>query len=362
MRVLHLLDPTSDWPALHAVATLVAAAPAEHALAILGAPALTRLAEHLGLPFDRLSNPRSPHGLGRYLAHRPAPTVIHAWSLTAAHAAQQTRLAAPVVLTLWQRPANVNWLQRRKLGRTIDRSRVNLVASASLPAEYAATIAPLADPRIIPLPVTTNRIDPSARDRFRTDWGFTPTTTAIACIADPARSADARMIGYQAGVLSIAGRTTAAIVPPDARDIERARRFRGHHKDREWEIVVEDRPLWEWLPACEVCVWSEDPGLRTGMRLMRTPPSAIGLAWAAAAGIPIIAEDVPATRELLGDNAATFVTPGNRLELNRALLRIIDDTELRAERIAAGRRAIAAFTPAIYISAMNSVYAQAATA
>jgi len=359
MRVLHLIDSAADWPALHAAATLHAKAPADHRIAIFGAPRLADLAAEWNLPFDRLPH-RASHGtLRRYLKHRPDTRLIHAWSMPSADRAARSATPLPLLLTLWQRPCRPNWLQHRRWRQAVERCRSITVSNASLIDEYARHRVTLNAPSVVPFPIEAARFDPSRRKNFRDDWGLTDATTVIAAIGDPAASSDARMIGYQAGVLSIAGRSTAAIVHPLARDVERARRFRGHHRDREWEIVTEDRPIWEWLPACDACVWTDDPGLRAGSPLRRMPPSPLALAWVAAAGIPIITEDVPATRDLLPSDAACFVTPGNRLELNRALLRVIDDHAHRTAITAVAKSAVANHTPAAFIAAMQPLYATA---
>lgn len=356
MRVLHLLDSASDWPAVHGVWTLATFEPEQHAVVVFGAPRLAALAASFGLVVDRVAAPASPRVLARLMDSRPRPNVIHAWSISAARRGLGVRPRADVVLSLWQRPVLGSLVVRRSMRRTLGGCRSVVFTGQSLRNEYAEVAALGPDAMIVEAPVSPRLFSSSNREAIRRDWSVSADTTVIAIIADPQPSADARHIGYQAGVLSIAGRRSAAIVPPNARDIERAMRFRRHHRDREWEIVVEDRPIWDWLPACDACVWCDDGALRTGMLSKRDPPSPIGVAWAAAAGVPIIAEDGEAVRALLGPEGATYVSPGSRLELNRGLLRVIDDSAWRAGRVSAAREFASRFTAERFRQAMNGVY------
>jgi hypothetical protein len=358
MRVLHLLDNSSDWPAMHAVATLAQAAPGVHDAVAFGGSATARLAKGLGLTVDRAPGAGTASPLRRLLEHRPKPDLIHAWSVGGALLAADVRPDVPALMWLWQRPHALGWFARRAAGRAFSHCGRVVTASESLTAEYASALRQPIEAAPIALPVNAARIDLSARERIRAEWMVTPDTTVITLIAEPAPSVDARMVGYQAGVLSIAGRRTAAITPSRARDVERARRFRGRHRDREWEIVVEDRPLWKWLPGCDVCVWIEDGALRTQLPLKRTPPACQGLMWAAAAGIPIVAENHPMPREMLGPDGAAYVAPGERLDLNRGLLRVIDDRAWRESRIAAARQAAQRFTAAAFADSAAAIYSE----
>jgi glycosyltransferase involved in cell wall biosynthesis len=62
---------------------------------------------------------------------------------------------------------------------------------------------------------------------------------------------------------------------------------------------------------------------------------------ALAAGTPVVAGDLDVLREVLSDEGALFVAPGDAEALAAALLRVERDPELRRALVAAGRRAVA---------------------
>lgn len=360
MRVLHLLDESADWPGVHGAASLAAHSAGVHACVLIGGGALPQFAAGLGLKADRIPRASTASPLRRLMAHRPKPGMVHAWSVKSAALAASVFPDIPAVLTLWQRPRALGWLDRRRAETAFGHCRRVMMTSSSLAGEYSAALGRPVNASVVELPVEAGRIDAKVRERVRSDWGVTPDTTVLAMIADPAASVDGRMVGYQAGVLSIAGRRSAAVMPSRARDVERARRFRGHHRDREWEVVVEDRPIWQWLPGCDVCVWIEDGAARTGYRLMRERPACLGIGWAAAAGVPVVAEDHAMPRELLGPRGAAYVAPGNRLDLNRGLLRLIDDQTWRTECTTAAREAALRLSPQRFAEVVDDAYANVA--
>lgn len=362
MRVLHLIDSHAGWPALHAASVLHAREPASHCVALFGAPELIDLAVELGVTVDRLPVRCTGATFARYLSHRETPSIIHAWSIPTLITARNISPSTPRVLSLWSRPSAMNALVRRRAARALATCRRILATNPAVTEAWSRALASTISAELLTLPVDPTRFHPGFRQSIRDQWGVTDDTTVIAAIGDPSHSVDARLIGYQAGVLSIAGRRSAAVTPSNGRDVERARRFRGHHKDREWEVIIEDRPLWHWLAACDACVWTDDSALQAGNRLNRIPPSPLGLTWAAAAGVPVIADNSPLVHELLGPDAATYVAPGKRLDLNRGLLRVIDDQPWRTARTTAARSAVAGMTPDAFDHAMQEIYAGASTA
>jgi glycosyltransferase involved in cell wall biosynthesis len=62
---------------------------------------------------------------------------------------------------------------------------------------------------------------------------------------------------------------------------------------------------------------------------------------ALAAGTPVVAGDLDVLREVLSDEGALFVAPGDAEALAAALLRVEREPELRRALVAAGRRAVA---------------------
>jgi glycosyltransferase involved in cell wall biosynthesis len=80
-----------------------------------------------------------------------------------------------------------------------------------------------------------------------------------------------------------------------------------------------------------------------------------------AAGVPVVATAAGAVPEVVGD-AAVLVAPGDPAALAAALVRVIDDTALRARLIAAGRVRASSFTWESAADSMIDLYGAAATA
>jgi glycosyltransferase involved in cell wall biosynthesis len=64
---------------------------------------------------------------------------------------------------------------------------------------------------------------------------------------------------------------------------------------------------------------------------------------AMAAGVPVVASDIPAIREVAGD-AAMLVAPGNADYWAEALSRVLENPSLQADLVGSGRRRAAAFS------------------
>lgn len=80
-------------------------------------------------------------------------------------------------------------------------------------------------------------------------------------------------------------------------------------------------------------------------------------AEAMANGIPVVASDLPAYRELLGDDEAGLLFPaGDAKAAAAALRRLSDDAALRATLGDAGRRRAARFAPDTVATAMRELY------
>ena len=77
---------------------------------------------------------------------------------------------------------------------------------------------------------------------------------------------------------------------------------------------------------------------------------------ALALGIPVIASDTGGLTELVGDGAGVLVPPGDPGALAAAVARMLDDGELRARCIAAGRARVERYTVRRMAEGMRAVY------
>jgi glycosyltransferase involved in cell wall biosynthesis len=86
-------------------------------------------------------------------------------------------------------------------------------------------------------------------------------------------------------------------------------------------------------------------------------PFGLAVLEAAQAGCPLVLSDIPSFRELW-DGAATFVTPGDEDGFVDAITRLLDQSDLRAERGRAAVARAARYTPAATATAMCGLFGQ----
>jgi phosphatidylinositol alpha-mannosyltransferase len=76
---------------------------------------------------------------------------------------------------------------------------------------------------------------------------------------------------------------------------------------------------------------------------LRSESFGMVLLEAMAAGVPVVASDLPAYRAILSPHCGMLVPPGDPQALAATLSRVLGDAQLRAELAAAGRREVAAY-------------------
>lgn len=337
-RTLHVIDADAGWWSLHAVGVLRRSSPNNHAALLIAGSSIDELANSVGLSsYSRISAPRCPvrnaaSALHRFVNHSGSFDEIHAWSAWTArvtHAAFPTRQRTA---TLTLGPSRLPALEARALRRVFAETRMTF-SSQTVRGEWSTALEQTINAQIVPLPIESTYAD---RVSVRQGWGMSQDVCAIGGLGSPMSNIDAKALAYQAGVMSFAGASAAAVVPAGARDLERAARFIERHEPR-WGLVIEPRPIWDWLCACDVVLWQGDRWRDTNLPSRRPPTGTHSLAWAAAIGVPIIAEDRPAARESVGDNGALFVPPRDALAMNRAVLRVLEDSDATQSRINAAR-------------------------
>jgi len=128
-------------------------------------------------------------------------------------------------------------------------------------------------------------------------------------------------------------------------------------------LVLVGRPAGRLPPGVEARAALSDEALRdlvAGARLLLYPSRSEGFGYppleAFAAGVPVVASDVRAVREVAGP-AAWFVPPGDACALGATIGQVLADDEARAARVALGRERARAFAPARTAAAWRDVFA-----
>ena len=178
--------------------------------------------------------------------------------------------------------------------------------------------------------------DPAHRANLREQWDVPEDTIMLLALGEPYDRVDARLATHVAGVLSVAGKPTGVVLPPGARELCRAKRFRDRHINP-WPLIVDDRPASELLDACDGALWLGE----TIEWVRRDSTYCISgdlLALAAARNRFIVAPQDSYTRFHLGDQAFEALSPEPTvLGLTRLLSQLIEKPELRQTQIESAR-------------------------
>ena len=299
---LHIIDQASPQSSATTLARI--ADRGEPAL-LLGGTALRRRAAAAGLDPDRCDFLPVPAGhagwgvaaLRRWFAARPAAAAyppIHAWSLSVLGALRWIGRGRGLTLELTQHPdaRAMAALGRRPpadlkvhtLGEHLRRQLID----AGFPAAQTAAV-PLLD-----LQDARAKIDP-ARLALRDAWAVPDDAAVVALLSDPYTEADiapaARVIDF---IGHAAGRKLYLLVHPLQSGRRRLQILLDRY--READRVLQDARLaapWQVLAGCDAA-------------LLGTAPAPLAARYAAAAGLPIVAPDLPAHREALADAPRVF--------------------------------------------------------
>ncbi|MDX2115770.1 MAG: hypothetical protein SFZ24_09180 [Planctomycetota bacterium] len=329
VEALHLVEARScSWAALRSLALLTRGAErVRHRVALVGSAGADRAAAAGLGSADRLAAPSqiaeaARPGLARFIRARGAPDIIVAWSASTAALAALGAPRVPRAVVLGTPPPAFD----RSLGG-FRRARALRTAALLIPSSrwlrdlWVARFTLLGAPsRALSLPHAT--LDPDRRARLRREWDLPESTRLVVGLGEPEDAVDARELIFLAGVLAVAGVPTALLTCPGAGDLERGLRFAEFSRPV-IRVMVDDRPLDELLPACDLGVWIDLPahpslGHRPGYSLRSGVQS---LAWAAHAGLPVVAQDHPASREvLIGAPRAHFAPDRQRRTMTGAML------------------------------------------
>lgn len=290
--MLHLIDQASPQASC---ATLALLADRGCSTLLLGGSVLRRRAEAAGLqnatclPVPAGNAVWAVPTLRRWLANHAPGLELHAWSLSCLAALRWSGHGQPLKLHLVA-PLDRTGLRRlRRLdnahlrihtaGQTL---REGLIRHGFEPAKITAQ--PLPD-----LDTLRPRLS-ATRDAVRERWGIDDTTQVVALLSDPPTAADA--VDGTLGLNLVAEATLhelRLLVHPEqsARPRMQAILDRYGHPDR----MIQDARIatpWEVLPGVDAA-------------LLGSAPAVLSARYAAAAGVRVVAPDLPIHRETLAD-------------------------------------------------------------
>lgn len=330
---LHLIAPSqSGWPALAALRAIIDnQSRYAHTVVLIGSAKDERLAHDWGIrTADRIAAPLTKPQLAwtalrRYARARGKPAIVHAWGAPCAELAHRAKLECPFTVTL-----DGAAIETFGAGALMRRS-VRAAAAVHYTSEVVQSLwAPFVNTRqahtVAPLPVDPRFLLQGQRATIRARYPIDDETNLIFAAGEPPSSIDARYLAYAAGLLAISGVKCAIHLPPDAAELERALRWTQQHNDR-WHIITDTIPPHHALSACDLAVWSRGRWPSLGSRLGGHRHTATeSLSWAAAAGIPIIAERQPESEAALHHlPGPTLLDLARPLDLPVAMLKFIDN-------------------------------------
>lgn len=359
MKVLHLID--AGTPETGPCTRRLAAASADclgdrrHDGLLVGGPPRVAAEPHAGpglrlrgsLGAPRRFPPLAARGLRAFLRGRGAAggwDVVHAWSLSAGALAAAGARGVPVVVSVVDDPAG------RRPGPLLRFAarRVSRGAAAVLPASEAvrASCAALGV-HTDRLEVTPPGVDPAAlrveRRAVREAWGVEDSAFVVGLLVEPVPLGHAWAAGDAVGRLALTGRNSRVVVPAEPADRPGAAAWlRPLALAR--IVIVDDAITRPWRVAAgldaALVVTAGRPGqgrAAAARGAVRPVPGVLPALWAMAAGVPVVAEDSPVTREIAEGCAGPLLAPGDVNGAAQHLLRLATDRSRAAEIGAAGR-------------------------
>jgi len=365
MHVVHLLDQAATQAGGTTLAMMAQTlgaleGKATQKVVLLGNARLGQLARVAGIERSvRLSAPfgRAMFGWSafrRYVRNTRRVDLVHCWSIESFAMAALALRRVPRVLTLSIRPSRraVRWLGvlcRESSSRVALLAASDAVRRALLTGGLPEPAVHLLHPGIDP-----DMVAHKARTAVRKEWGIeSDRTKVLALLCDPPHAADALVT---ARTLMLAGdahenpdHVVRLLVHPNQTHLAVAERLlaglgRGH-----WLICDERLACpWQVLPGCDMALAA---GPNAG---------APSLAWAMAAGVPIIGEATRAVSEFVQDrHSALLVPPDTSRSVAHRVTQLIDDSQL-AQRLSDTARSEAArtFSCDRYRKTLQALYPQ----
>jgi hypothetical protein len=360
LRILHVVDPGS--PGGGACTLKLMTGPvdrltsASHEVALLGTRSHVNLARRCGLEpsvFIPLCEPlpfTARTTLRRAIEHLEQRSgsfdIIHTWT---ARSAWLASLAAPGhrrLGTLTVGP--VSNVMTRLMKMTLDRHPMPLLASSeAVQREYRSLMLPIRQTTLLPPAVPHDAAEVESRPALRERWNVDDEEMTIGVLSEPIEWADALLATNVVSRLYASGRRVRLVMHHRAHRRAEAENWarRTHTADM---LVIDDAIAQPWRVAAGLDAalfiggelnamdlsesgrpWSIITG---GGRRLRPMPGVMPLMWAMAAGVPVVAEQGDAVRELIEDGVSGLLVEQH--DVNAAGDRL---TRLHDDRTIAGR-------------------------
>ena len=149
--------------------------------------------------------------------------------------------------------------------------------------------------------------DAIGRPALRRQWRVGDDTRVLIPADDHPSRVDAMRLCYIVGILSVAGAPSVAVVPREARDLDRAARFAWRHGRAPW-LIIDDRPPLALRNGADAAWWqaSEPPDTGLTLRVLMR------------AGLPAAADRAEQTEAIASDRLR-LCDPCNELSAVTAL-------------------------------------------
>jgi hypothetical protein len=328
-RILHVIDPGS--PGGGACTLRLMAGPvnritsAHHDVVVLGTRNHVNLARRCGIepagviPLSERFPIAARHALRRWIntygQRSDQYDIIHAWT---ARAAWLLSLAVPDQRRLGTLTVGpVSNIITRMMKMTFDRHPMPLLASSSaVEEEYRSLGLPMRDTSLLPAAVQMDDLNGTSRDRVRKRWGVGQSDFVIGLMSEPANWADARLATEIATRLRVSERPVRLLMHHRAHRRAEAEQWARCVGTQEM-LILDDAVAEPWrvvsgldaalliggeLNALDLAdagnPWSIFTG---GGRRLRPMPGIMPLMWTMAAGVPVVAENAAAVRDLIED-------------------------------------------------------------
>lgn len=289
---LHLIDQASGQA--HPTALSLMASRGEPVW-LLGSTPLREMAQAAGLLDARLIG--APAGSARWgvLALRRAlrdvdpGRELHAWSLSCLAALKRLGRTSSTVMHLLTPPTPNELKQMRRLDRPTLRWRVvgawlrdELIAQGFTPERVELEVLPTFDEAQAQLQYD--------RAKLRQRWGVDDNMPVVALLSDPATAANAAPMMVALNLISMAAdRALRMLVHPEQAGRARAQTLLDRYGQP--ERFIQDAGLaapWSVLRGCDAVMLTQEP-------------APLSVRYAVAAGLPIVAPDLPIHRSALAE-------------------------------------------------------------